>query len=269
MFDPSPKPIVVVATPMFGGKCDINYVVSLVTLLGTKPPISVAYRFALSSGDSLIPRGRNRMATEFLKSDATHLLFIDADIQFKPQDVYGLLQSGHKLVAAPYPAKELDAGKVVEAAKSGHPQPLRRGTRMVANTRGQGQEEGVNNCIRVHDLPTGFMMIHRSVLEDMVKAYPDMAYTDDGGDYGTLYDFFFTGIVEEDGVVHKDKDGKITLGRTKRYLSEDYGFCRRWQTMGGECWLYLGADLGHVGTFLYEHDLSEDVIPVPKDQAAQ
>jgi len=254
---------------MFGGKCDINYVMSLIALLGTKPPVTVAYRFALASGDSLIPRGRNRIASAFLKSDATHLLFIDADIQFKPEDVYGLLQSGHNLVAAPYPAKELDVGKIIEAAKAGHVNPLRRGTRMVANTRGNGEEQGVNRCIRVHDLPTGFMMIHRSVFEEMVKAYPDMTYTDDGGEYETQYDFFFTGIVEEDGVVMKGPDGKVTLGRTRRYLSEDYGFCRRWQEMGGEAWLYLGSDLGHVGSFLYEHDFGADIVEVPRAEAAQ
>ena len=34
---------------------------------------------------------------------------------------------------------------------------------------------------------------------------------------------------------------------TKRYLSEDYAFCRRWQQIGGKIYADVQATLGHVG----------------------
>jgi hypothetical protein len=34
---------------------------------------------------------------------------------------------------------------------------------------------------------------------------------------------------------------------TKTYLSEDYSFCQRWRTIGGEIWLDLNSKLVHSG----------------------
>lgn len=238
---------VFICTPAYGQMVTTHYVNSLLGLLVGKgePKEAVKFRFWIGGGDSLIPRARNLLAKRFLESDATHMLFVDADIRFHASEVYAMLASGHRLVAAAYPAKDLDTAKIIDAAKSGHQDPLRRGTRMVANFSETGEVDGVNGCVRVRDLPTGFMLIHRSVFEDMIKAFPDMEYTNDGDKQEQLWDFFFTGIHEEEG--------------TRRYLSEDYGFCRRWQAMGGEAWLYLGADLGHFGGFMYEHDISAEV----------
>ena len=33
----------------------------------------------------------------------------------------------------------------------------------------------------------------------------------------------------------------------RRYLSEDYAFCRRWQQIGGKIYADCGTTLGHVG----------------------
>lgn len=38
---------------------------------------------------------------------------------------------------------------------------------------------------------------------------------------------------------------------TRRYLSEDYAFCRRWQQMGGKIYADVTAILGHVGNLRF------------------
>jgi hypothetical protein len=38
----------------------------------------------------------------------------------------------------------------------------------------------------------------------------------------------------------------------KRYLSEDYTFCRRWQKIGGDIWLDPSISLNHYGSFCFQ-----------------
>jgi hypothetical protein len=62
-------------------------------------------QFSFLFNESLITRGRNYLAHEFLESDATHLMFIDADIDFDPKDVIALLAMNKPVIGGPYPKK--------------------------------------------------------------------------------------------------------------------------------------------------------------------
>ena len=44
---------------------------------------------------------------------------------------------------------------------------------------------------------------------------------------------------------------------TKRYLSEDYAFCRRWQQIGGKIYADLATTLGHVGNLPFSGCLKD------------
>jgi len=60
--------------------------------------------------ESLITRARNYCCDEFMRSDATHMLFIDSDIGFNPQDVIALLalqiqNEAYDVIGGPYPKK--------------------------------------------------------------------------------------------------------------------------------------------------------------------
>jgi hypothetical protein len=44
---------------------------------------------------------------------------------------------------------------------------------------------------------------------------------------------------------------------SKRYLSEDYAFCRRWQQMGGKIYADCMTVLGHVGNIRFIGNLEE------------
>ena len=37
-----------------------------------------------------------------------------------------------------------------------------------------------------------------------------------------------------------------------RYLSEDFAFCHRWRSTGGEVWVDVQTPLGHEGSFMFE-----------------
>jgi len=62
----------------------------------------------LLPGDSLVTRARNTLVALFLGNpEYTHLLFIDTDITFSPDNVFRLLEMSKQkpIVAAPYPKK--------------------------------------------------------------------------------------------------------------------------------------------------------------------
>jgi len=93
--------------------------------------------------------------------------------------------------------------------------------------------------IRLHDGATGFMMIKREAIDKMIKAYPELKYNNDLNTPPELNDYFYCFF----DTMLDPKD--------KRYLSEDYTFCRRWQQIGGECWLDPTISLNHFGSFCF------------------
>ena len=104
-----------VATPMYGGMCGGQYCKSTADLasLGTRYGIDISFFYLFN--ESLITRARNYLVDEFLRSDKTHLMFIDSDIGFDPQDVLALAaladpKSDKDIVCGPYP-KKLYLGK--------------------------------------------------------------------------------------------------------------------------------------------------------------
>ena len=52
---------------------------------------------------------------------------------------------------------------------------------------------------------------------------------------------------------------------SKRYLSEDYTFCRRWQDIDGEIWMDPSVDLDHYGNYSFQGNISEQFTLVKKD----
>ena len=84
-----------------------EYMMSILSFLNMCYQKNIAATFYPIFFDSLISRARNAAAAEFLASDATHLLFIDADISFDPEDVLKLVESDKDVICSPYPKKYL------------------------------------------------------------------------------------------------------------------------------------------------------------------
>jgi hypothetical protein len=97
-----------VATPMYGGMCTGQYCKSSADLAILSSKYGMDVRFFYLYNESLITRARNYLVDEFLRSDCTHLMFIDADIGFDPDDVIALsviaeTGSDKEVVCGPYP----------------------------------------------------------------------------------------------------------------------------------------------------------------------
>jgi len=97
-----------VATPMYGGMNHGLYMKACLDLQGMCVQYGINIKFSFLFNESLITRARNYLVDEFIhRSDCTHMLFIDSDIHFNPQDVIALLAMDKDVSGGPYPKKAI------------------------------------------------------------------------------------------------------------------------------------------------------------------
>lgn len=239
-----------VATPMFGEKCYGAYSQSMLGLQRLFDRMGIDITIGVISNDSLIMRARNYLVDEFLRSGYTHMIFIDADIEFDPKDVLVLFALDKDIAGGPYPKKAIDWTQISRAVKMFpdlDPGELKNLTgNHVFNS--SSIIEKIDEVNDVLEIGTGFMMIKREVFLKMRKAYPSLRYKPDH--IGTR---FFDGSRYIHAYFHCIIDTKDSLvgGGTDRYLSEDYTFCQLWKKIGGKIYLCPWMVLKHIGNHAY------------------
>lgn len=236
-----------VSTPCYGGVCLQAYAESLLQLQRACAANNIQMMLDTTENESLVHRARNLAVARFYqKTQATHFLFIDADIHFDPESVLRLIRSNHDVAVAAYPKKCVmwDAADAHVKTGQGGRDLARVASSLVMNFK------YANTPIRdgfaeVLDGPTGFMLIKRSVFTRMHERYPELLCVNDhqNKDLDEYYAVFDCMIDPQ----------------TKRYLSEDYAFCRRWQQMGGQIYADVMTVLGHIGNIRFHGSLEERI----------
>jgi hypothetical protein len=219
----SDQPHIMIATPCYGGQMTMAYVDSVLRIQAACIELGISLTFKFRANEALIVRARNDMVADFLKSKATHLLFIDADIGFKPEHVFRLLHLDAEVAGAAYPLKQIDWTKVQRAAEAKRPNLESSSLDYVVYWEGN-KITGRNGFARVRYAGTGFLMLKRSALVRLCAAHPELKYKaalrkyDLGREDLDQFSLFECMIDQSTG----------------EYLSEDYAFCRRWTDLGGE-----------------------------------
>ena len=239
---------VFIATPMYGGSCFGFYTQSLLQLNNMMRDKNLPSMMSFIFNESLITRARNALVHQFLKTDCTHLFFIDADIRFNPADVFPMLDADKDIICGIYPKKEINWNTVQRAMDAGvaYDQLKYHTGSFVVNLVGYAGEVTVpiDQPVEIWNGGTGFMMIKREVFEKLSEVVP--SYTNDVTDLAgnmkndEIKEFFTTSI--EPG--------------TNRLLSEDYHFCRIWRENGGQIFAAPWAHLAHVGSYVFEGALA-------------
>jgi len=246
MSEPTVKAFV--ATPMYGGQCYGFYAQSMMMLQLAMQQRGWQMASSFMFNESLIERARNSLVHAFLKTDCTHLLFIDADIRFDAQQVMMMFDKDLDIITGIYPKKEINWMEVSNAVNRGVPaDQLKHFTgSWVVNL-----VDYVGTVSVPQDQPlevwaggTGMMLIKREVFEkmkDVVKYYLNDVVDLSGTNLPReqIYQFFACSIEPE----------------TQRLLSEDYHFCRTWRNMGGKIYAAPWMNLGHVGSYIFEGQL--------------
>lgn len=244
-----------IATPMYGGQCHGLYMKSSLDLQMACVKYGIECRFSFIFNESLITRARNYLVDEFLRSEMTHLLFIDSDIHYEPTDVLAMLALSMKhdnmdIIGGPYPKKSINWNNVAAAARkntSMDPKELEAlvGDFVFNPVKGGPQQFNVTQPLEVMEVGTGFMLIKRKVFDDFAVAFPEKAYKPDHR--GTQH---FDGTRK----IHAYFDCFIDPV-SERYLSEDYMFCQYSRKIGKHVWLCPWMKTQHIGSYMFTGDM--------------
>jgi len=249
----STLPRIFVATPVHS-ECSIHYTQALLELqkLTFKKNIQITFQLMKSS---LVTQGRNLCVSGFIESNFTHMLFIDSDIYFHAESIIKMIEKDKDIISIPYPLKTMMWDKAMDniknnkiktmndLKKSFNTYPIR-----VEDDKDIKLDKGV---MEVTHSPTGCMLIKRSVIDKMIKAYPEKAIVQKtviNGEYinkPNMWNFFDT--------IHDPE--------TKTYLGEDFSFCKLWKDIGGKCYAYIGDTIVHIGEHQYEGRFADELKP--------
>lgn len=201
------------ATPCYGGMLTAQHFQSCMNLKEELTRVGLPHDWLIGWNESLVHRARNEMTATFLRSSHSHMMWLDADIDFSPEDVAALWNLQADIGVAFYSMK-----------KEGLPLAAWHKGKLV------DLKECPAEPFEVDYAGTGFMMISRAVVERLAADAPK--YTAPQGEVAAVYN-----TPVHDGI----------------FESEDYFFCRKAREAGFKIVGIPSVRLGHWGQFRYAH----------------
>ena len=185
--------------------------------------------------------------TRFIETpQATHLLFIDSDIGFTPEQVLRLIEFDAEMAAGIYPYKQLDLEKARQARDRKKQFQIPELWSYCVEFEDPENMTLKNGFAKALYAGMGFVLLKKSVFLKMIQRYPELKYTG-----GFLPSDPFPQSQNRYALFNEYIDEA-----TGRYLSEDRSFSRRWTQMGGEIWVDTQSRLRHVGPTVFDGDFS-------------
>lgn len=215
-------PRVFLATPSYDGRAGQAYTASLVASIPALIGAGFGVTYCLLGENCHVDDARNALVREFIKTDCTDLVFLDADIGWRPEDLLSLLRHPVPIVGGAYPKK----GNGEE-----YPVHVAPGTSLQADE---------NGLVQVDGLPTGFLRIQRAAMERMLHAHGHRQFLGQDKSDTIPYSILFERTY---------KDGHRWSG--------DYAFCRKWAEIGGALYVDPRFEFIHEGTAQWSGSLGE------------
>jgi hypothetical protein len=156
------------AVPTYDGKIGIKSAFEFASLSLVLKKLDIGLELAQVSGCAIVSKARNLLVTQFIKSDCTHLLFVDADVNLTTSAVLKLINSskGKDIVSGLYPSRVEGNGIFLQVH----------------------EEQTETGLLRVMAVGTGFMLIARYVLQAMMDKRPELANKDGDQTHYALFD---------------------------------------------------------------------------------
>ena len=229
-----------ICTPCYDAMMTMQYAISLINLISILNKRNIEFLIDFIGNESLITRARNNALGKFMKTDFTHLLFIDSDIEFQENAFFDLLDLDKDVTCCVYAKKSFNWNKFIHSMKTDKSYESLESRGLDYNYNLHSNED-VNNSKykRVRHASTGFMLIKRDIINRLIENYSELKILTDNlskkDDY--IYGLFCCMI--KDSI----------------YLSEDYSFCERVNNIGGEVWISLNHNLNHIGKYVFRSDI--------------
>lgn len=231
------------ATPTYDGTLTIPYVQSQRALerrlAAADVQLDIRYIAAAT-----IAVARNAFASMLLNdSSFSSLLFVDADMGFRPELVLRMLALEQDFVGCIYPTRMLDVAAIQAAARR-FPDSNDVARLVAAEYIGERtlvlESDKLNvrsGFVRTTGIGAGILLLRRAVIETLADRCPDVVVQ------STFNPYLGLGI--RGRVIQCFEGYRLPDGS---YLSEDLSFCRRWTDCGGEIWACVDEPVQHVGT---------------------
>lgn len=160
---------IMLAIPTYDGKIGIKSAFEFAFLSLVLKKLDIGLELAQVSGCAIVSKARNILVSQFIKSDCTHLLFVDADVNLTTSAVLKLINAskGKDIVSGLYPSRVEGKGFFFQVH----------------------DEQTEKELLRVLAVGTGFMLISRHVLQGMMDKHPELAYEDNNETHFALFDF--------------------------------------------------------------------------------
>ena len=252
------KPRVYILTPCYGSMCHLNYVSCLIQTMNVLKQYNIDVMVEFCKNDSLVSRARNNLVAKAMNDPKmTHIMFIDSDISWEPISIMKLLVDDKNIVGGVYPLKHYSWERLLTDPQNPYKTNILQSwiqskdasqlKTIVSNEdliKHKLLSYNINyldnflkideNLAKVRHTATGFMMIKRDTIENMMKGFPHTKYTDDvkflkPEENRFAFALFDCGVEDD------------------HYYSEDWLFCHRWQKMGGDIYIDVSINLTHSG----------------------
>lgn len=232
---------VLIGSPAYGGMVMTDYLVSMANTIRGFIRDNVDYTLYTLTNESLINRGRNTIANAALEGGFDKLVFIDADMGWTYSDMCLLLNSPKVIVGGTYPLKALPI------ALNFNPLPEHFDIFEEEGPSGKTYKKtlekmalykekycDINGEVQVMHVPTGFLSINVSVLQqlkDKVASYDQRDFAT--GKVTHIYEFF--PIRVKNNVLE----------------SEDWAFCSIARENGIPIFMNANIVTTHQGTYTF------------------
>ncbi len=239
---------ITIATPAFGEVFYTPYVQSLFRLMKAFQRRKWDSAFS-SIAYADIAESRNFLLTRwFDKTDATHLLFIDADMGFPAELVLDMVDFGRPVVGVIYPKRQINLDRVAELATAGEPakRAIARGhDYIVRKKRGVSITSPHAGFMQVDGCGAGVLLIARTAIETMLEKMPTLS------DPAAKINSPLTANL--DRLIRAFEPVRVNGA----LLSEDFSFCHRWNACGGEVWVNTAHEIEHIGLHRFKGRYSD------------
>lgn len=176
-----------VATPAYDGRVLTDYAISLAESCQLATYMGINVTAGIMGNGAFIDLARNHFVEMFLRTECTHLFFIDADLKFEARAFVSLLMSPHDVSCGVYPRRQKEENYPV------HWIPHAEG--------GLSVDKGWILCDKV---PTGFLCIRRHVVETMASEAMKISVENNGITQDNVPRLFYTFINDENKFVGED-----------------------------------------------------------------